>query len=225
MKISEWPKHERPRERLLAAGASGLTDGELLAVLIGCGKRGLTAVDIARQLIGEFGSLREFLSASQGRCLKQRGIGPARYASMQAALELARRHYGHAIRSTAAELSTPTDIRKFILAQLRDKPYEVFCCLHLDVHHRLIAFQELFRGTTDGASVYPKEVVREVIAHNAFAVILAHNHPSGSAEPSQADKLVTQRLVEALRLIEVRVLDHLVVGETRCVSFADRGLI
>jgi DNA repair protein RadC len=175
MKISEWPKHERPRERVLAAGASGLTDGELLAVLIGCGKRGLTAVDIARQLIGEFGSLREFLSASQGRCLKQRGIGPARYASMQAALELARRHYGHAIRSTAAELSTPT--------------------------------------------------VREVIAHNAFAVILAHNHPSGSAEPSQADKLVTQRLVEALRLIEVRVLDHLVVGETRCVSFADRGLI
>lgn len=224
MKISEWPKEERPRERLLAAGPSGLTDGELLAVLIGCGKHGITAVDIARRLLGEFGSLREFLSASPNRCLKQLGIGPARYAAMQAALELARRHYGHAIRSTPAA-SAPADMRKFVLAQLRDKPYEVFCCLHLDVHHRLIAFQELFRGTTDGASVYPKEVVREVIAHNAFAVILAHNHPSGSAEPSVADKLVTQRLVEALRLIEVRVLDHLVVGETRCVSFADRGLL
>jgi len=224
MKIREWPKHERPRERLLAAGPSGLTDGELLAVLIGCGKRGLTAVDIARQLLGEFGSLREFLSASPSRCLQQFGIGPARYASMQAALELARRHYGHAIRSTPVP-SAPADMRKYVLAKLRDKPYEVFCCLHLDVHHRLIEFQELFRGTTDGASVYPKEVVREVIAHNAFAVILAHNHPSGTAEPSLADKVVTQRLVEALRLIDVRVLDHLVVGETRCVSFADRGLI
>jgi DNA repair protein RadC len=224
MKISEWPKEERPRERLLAAGPSGLTDSELLAVLIGCGKQGLTAVDIARQLLGEFGSLREFLSASPGRCLRQLGIGPARYASMQAALEIARRHYGHAIRSTDA-LSAPVDMRKFVLAQLRDKPYEVFCCLHLDAHLRLIAFQELFRGTTDGASVYPKEVVREVIAHNAFAVILAHNHPSGTAEPSQADRHVTRRLVEALRLIEVRVLDHLVVGETRCISFADRGLI
>jgi DNA repair protein RadC len=224
MKISEWPKDERPRERLLAAGPSGLTDGELLAVLISCGKRGLTAVDLARRLLGEFGSLREFLSASPSQCLKQLGIGPARYASLQAALELARRHYGHAIRSTSAVAAT-ADMRKFVLAQLRDKPYEVFCCLHLDVHHRMIAFQELFRGTTDGASVYPKEVVREVIAHNAHAVILAHNHPSGAPEPSQADKAVTRRLIDALRLIEVRVLDHLVVGETRCVSFADRGLL
>lgn len=224
MKIRDWPETERPRERLLAAGPSGLTDGELLAVLIGSGKRGITAVDVARRLLGEFGSLREFLSAGKSRCLKQLGIGPARYASMQAALEIARRHYGHAIRSDSA-LAAPAEMRAYVLTQLRDKPYEVFCCLHLDVHHRMIAFQELFRGTTDGASVYPKEVVREVIAHNAFAVILAHNHPSGSAEPSQADRLVTRRLVEALRLIEVNVLDHLIVGETRCFSFADRGLI
>jgi DNA repair protein RadC len=224
MKIREWPKEERPRERLLAAGAAGLTDGELLAVLIGCGKRGVTAVDVARQLLGEFGSLGEFLNASPARCLKQLGIGPARYAAMQAALELARRHYSQAIRSSSGAAATG-DIRKFVLAQLRDKPYEVFCCLYLDAHHRLIAFQELFRGTTDGARVYPKEVLREVIAHNAYAVILAHNHPSGSAEPSHEDKVITRRLVDALKLIEVRVLDHLVVGETRCVSFADRGLI
>ena len=139
-------------------------------------------------------------------------------------MELARRHYGHAIRSESA-VATPADMRAFVLAQLRDKPYEVFCVLYLDVHHRLIEFQELFRGTTDGASIYPREVVREVMNRNAFAVIFAHNHPSGTAEPSQADKLVTRRLRDALALIEVKVLDHLVVGETRCVSFADRGLI
>jgi DNA repair protein RadC len=224
MKISEWPENERPRERLLARGPQLLSDSELLAVLIGCGKRGITAVDVARRLIKDFGSMSEFLCADKRRCLKQFGIGPAHYASMQAALELARRHYGHAIRSDSS-VAAPKDMRSFVLTQLRDKPYEVFCVLHLDVHYGLIDFQELFRGTTDGASIYPKEVVREVIARNAFAVIFAHNHPSGTAEPSQADKLVTRRLRDALALIEVKVLDHLVVGETRCVSFADRGLI
>lgn len=224
MKISHWPESERPRERLIARGPGQLTDSELLAVLIGCGRRGLSAVDVARRLIGEFGSLREFLCAEPRRCLGQPGIGPARYASLQAALELARRHFGHAIRSEPAT-PAPADMRSFVLTALRDKPYEVFCCLYLDVHHRLISFQELFRGTTDGASIYPKEVVREVINRNAYAVIFAHNHPSGTAEPSQADKLVTRRLRDALALIEVKVLDHLVVGETRCVSFADRGLI
>jgi len=224
MKIRDWPVSERPRERLIADGPSGLSDGELLAVLIGSGKPGFTAVDVARKLIVEFGSLREFLSAEPRRCLGQLCIGPARYASMQAALELARRHYRHVIRRECA-LAAPADMRSYVLTKLRDKPYEVFCCLHLDVHHRLIHFQELFRGTTDGANIYPKEVVREVIAHNAFAVIFAHNHPSGTAEPSPADRLVTRRLKEALALIEVKVLDHLVVGETRCVSFAERGLI
>jgi DNA repair protein RadC len=209
---------------MFAKGPHALSDGELLAVLIGCGKRGITAVDVARRIIKDFGSLREFLSAEPRRCLDAFGIGPAHYASMQAALELARRHYGHSIRSDSA-IAAPADMRAFVLSELRDKPYEVFCVLYLDVHHRLIAFQELFRGTTDGASVYPKEVVREVLARNAFAVIFAHNHPSGTAEPSQADKLVTRRLRDALALIEVKVLDHLVVGETRVVSFADRGLL
>jgi DNA repair protein RadC len=224
MKISEWPENERPRERLLTHGPSELSDGELLAVLIGCGRRGFNAVDVARQLISEFGSLREFLSAEPRRCLSQLGIGPARYATMQAALELARRHYGHSIRSGSA-LTAGAELRQFVLAELRDKPYEVFCVLYLDVHHRLMSFHELFRGTTDGASIYPKEVVREVINRNAFAVMFAHNHPSGSPEPSQADRMVTRRLRDALALIEVKVLDHLIVGETRCVSFADRGLL
>jgi DNA repair protein RadC len=201
-----------------------LTDSELLAVLIGCGKRGITAVDVARRLIKDFGSMSEFLCADKRRCLEQFGIGPAHYASMLAALELARRHYGHAIRSGCL-VAAPEDMRAFVLAQLRDKPYEVFCVLYLDVHYNLMDFQELFRGTTDGASIYPREVLREVMKRNAFAVIFAHNHPSGTAEPSQADKLVTRRLRDALALIEVKVLDHLIVGETECMSFADRGLI
>src|SRR5690349_2171500 len=144
MKISEWPENERPREKLLAEGAQRLSDSELLAVLIGCGKRGLTAVDVARRLIKHFGSLRDFLTAEPRRCLDQLGIGPARYCAMQAALELARRHYGHAIRSESA-LAAPAEMRAFVLAALRDKPYEVFCVLYLDVHYRLIEFQELFR--------------------------------------------------------------------------------
>jgi DNA repair protein RadC len=224
MKISEWPESERPRERLLTRGPQTLSDSELLAVLIGCGKRGITAVDVARQLIKDFGSMSDFLRADKRLCLKQFGIGPAHYASMQAALELARRHYGHAVRSDSS-VENPAEMRSFVLTQLRDKPYEVFCVLHLDVHHRLIVFQELFRGSTDSAGIYPREVVREVMAHNSFAVILAHNHPSGTAEPSQADRLVTRRIRDALALIEVKVLDHLVVGETRVMSFADRGWI
>jgi DNA repair protein RadC len=224
MKITDWPPNERPRERLLAAGPAGLSDGELLAVLIGCGKPGVTAVDVARKLIGEFGSIRQFLCAEPRRCLEQFGIGPARYASMQAALELARRYYRHAVQSDSAQVA-PEQIRSYVVSQLRDKPYEVFCVLYLDVHHRLLSFQELFRGTTDGASVYPKELVREVIARNAFAVMFAHNHPSGTAQPSLADRMVTRKLQDALALIEVKVLDHLVVGENRCFSFAERGLL
>jgi DNA repair protein RadC len=224
MKVCDWPITERPRERLLTEGPRGLTDGELLAVLIGCGNGDISAMDVARQLIADFGSLREFLCADSKRCLKQLGIGPARYALLQAALELARRHYSHALKCSSA-LQASAETRAFVHAKLRDKPYEVFCVLFFDVHYRLIRFEELFRGTIDGANIHPREVVREAMASNAFAVMFAHNHPSGSPEPSHADQLVTRRLKDALALIDVKVLDHLVVGETRCVSFADRGLI
>ncbi len=224
MSIRDWPAAERPRERLMEHGPRVLSDGELLAVLIGCGNRGRTAVDLARRLIGEFGSLREFLNAEPGRCLDQLGIGPARYAALQAALELARRHYSEPLRLGSA-LSAPESTRAFLLAQLRDKPYEMFCCLHLDNRHRLIAFRELFRGTLDTASIYTREVVREVLIHNASAVIFAHNHPSGQPEPSRADELVTRRLRDVLTQVDVRVLDHVIVGDTGCISFADRGLL
>ena len=168
------------------------------------------------------GSLRQLLSAESSRCLAQSGIGPARYAILQAAVELARRHFREALRVGPA-LAAPDATRTFLLAQLRDRPYEVFCCLYLDNRHRLIAFEELFRGTIDRAGVHPREVLRQTLLHNAAAVILAHNHPSGVLEPSQADELITRRLKEALALVDVRVLDHFIIGDGHCYSFAEAG--
>ncbi len=224
MSIRDWPKTERPRERLIERGPDVLSDGELLAVLIGSGNRGRSAVDLARSLIGEFGSLREFLTAEPSRCLEQLGIGPARYASLQAALELARRHYREPMHS-GATFKSPYVVRDFLLAQLRDRPHEVFCCLYLDHRDRLIAFEELFRGNFDTSSVHIREVLRQVLRHNASAVIFAHNHPSGSAEPSDPDRFITKRLKEILAAIEVRLVDHVIVADTKCYSFADRGLV
>jgi DNA repair protein RadC len=223
MPISQWPIHERPREKLLVLGAQQLTDAELLAVLFGTGVRGASAVDIGRQLLHQFGSLRELLTAPPAFDTVP-ALGKRRYGLLQAALELTRRHYRAELAAGPA-LETPKATRDFLVAQLRDRPYEVFCCLHLDNRHRLIAFEELFRGTIDGASVHPREVVKQALARNAAAVILAHNHPSGVAEPSQADELITARLRDALGLVDIRVLDHLVVGDSRVVSFAERGLL
>jgi len=224
MTIRHWPESERPRERLLEHGAHALSDAELLGVLLGSGSRGHSAVELARALLKEFGSLRELLSAAQPRLLRSRGIGPARCALLQAALELARRHFREALRSGPA-LAAPEATRAFLLAQLRDRPYEVFCCLYLDNRHRLLAFEELFRGTIDRAGVHPREVLRQTLHHNAAAVILAHNHPSGVLEPSQADELITRRLREALGLLDVRVLDHFIIGDGTCFSFAEHGLL
>jgi DNA repair protein RadC len=222
--IREWPESERPREKLLERGAQALSDAELLALLLGSGIKGHSAVDVARSLIADFGSLRELLSADRPRWEGKLGIGPARYATLMASIELARRHFREPLRSSSA-LSAPDFTRRFLLAQLRDRPYEVFCCLFLDNRHRLIAFEELFRGTIDGASVHPREVVRQALLHNAASVIIAHNHPSGVADPSQADEGVTRRVRQALALVDVRLLDHLIVGDGRCYSFSEHGLL
>jgi DNA repair protein RadC len=224
MTIREWPRTERPREKLLERGAQALSDGELLALMLGSGTEGESAVELARTLIAKFGSLRDLLKADRSRWLEQRGIGLARYAALQAALELARRHYREPLRVGSA-LTAPDATRKFLLAQLRDRPYEVFCCLYLDSRHRLIAFEELFRGTIDGASVHPREVLRQTLFHNAAALILAHNHPSGVLEPSHADEFITRRLKDALGLLDVRVVDHLIVGDGHCFSFCEHGLL
>jgi DNA repair protein RadC len=223
--ISAWPPGERPRERLLERGAQALSDAELLAVVLGTGCGGANALDISRGLLLHFGgSLRRLLSADAASLLKLRGLGPARYATLMSALELSRRHYREALRAGPA-LNAPANTRQFLTAQLRDRPYEVFCCLHLDNRHRLIHFEEVFRGTIDGASVHPREVVRQALRYNAAALIFAHNHPSGVAEASQADELITRRLRDALALIDIRVLDHLIVGDNSCLSFAERGLL
>ncbi|HTT44282.1 MAG TPA: DNA repair protein RadC [Steroidobacteraceae bacterium] len=224
MSIREWPEGERPREKLLARGAHALSDAELLALLLGCGTRGRSALELARGLLSDFGSLRELLNAQAARCLAFTGVGPARYAILQAAIELARRHFREALR-LGPTLAAPEVTRTFLLAQLRDRPYEVFCCLYLDNRHRLIGFEELFRGTIDRAGVHPREVLRATLAHNAAAVMFAHNHPSGVLEPSQADELITRRLKEALALIDVRVLDHFIVGDGHCFSFCEHGLL
>jgi DNA repair protein RadC len=228
MSIKDWPVGERPREKLLERGAGSLSEAELLSILLGgSGRAGLDAVARARELLRRRGGLRSLLAAlTADRCrgATEPGLGKVGYCRLQAALELARRHYGEALRAGPA-LDSPANTHEYLKARLRDSPHELFCCLHLDNRHRLIAFEELFRGTIDGASVHPREVVKQALARNAAAVILAHNHPSGVAEASQADRLITQRLREALSLVDIRVLDHLIVADNCCLSFAERGLL
>jgi DNA repair protein RadC len=224
MAIRDWPVGERPREKLLACGPQSLSEAELLAVLIRTGTRGRSALDVARDLLVRFGSLRGLLSAEQQQLCSAPGLGPARYVSLQAAMELTRRHYQQLMMAGSA-LSNPRATRDFLRMRLRDLPHEIFGCVFLDNRNRVISFVELFRGTIDGASVHPREVVKEALGRNAAAVILVHNHPSGLAEPSQADELITRRLKEALALVDIRVLDHLVIGDGVCESFAERGLL
>ncbi|NIR29150.1 MAG: JAB domain-containing protein [Gammaproteobacteria bacterium] len=224
MAITDWPAAERPREKLLARGPAALSDAELLAIFLRTGVSGQTAIDLARTLLREFGGLRPLLEAERGRFCAARGLGPAKYVQLAACLEMGRR-YLEARLTHGNALSSPADTRDYLATRLRPYPHEVFACLFLDNRHRVLAFEELFRGTIDGAAVHPREVVKRALAHNAAALILAHNHPSGVAEPSQADRALTQRLRDALALIDIRVLDHFVVGDGETVSFAERGLL
>jgi DNA repair protein RadC len=224
MAITDWPAEERPREKLLQRGPQALSDAELLAIFLRTGVKGKTAVDLARELLTEYGSLRGLLEADAERFQQSLGLGKAKYALLQAIMEMARRHLEETLKRESP-LTSPELTRDYLLCRLRGYAHEVFACLFLDNQHRVIAFEELFRGTIDGASVYPREVVKKALAANSAAVIFAHNHPSGVAEPSEADKHITQRLRQALGLIDVRVLDHFIVGEGRPFSFAEHGLI
>ena len=224
MAITDWPAEERPREKLLARGASSLSDAELLAIFFRTGVSGKSAVDLARELLSRFGSLRGLLAADREALCAVSGLGEAKYIQLVAALEMGRRHLGARVARGEA-LQSPRDTLDYLQACLRDRPYEVFCCLFLDNRHRVLAFEELFRGTLNGTAVYPREVVKRALALNAAAAILVHNHPSGVAEPSRADELLTQRMQEALSLVDVRLLDHIVVGDGETVSFSERGLI
>jgi len=223
MPITDWPLDKRPREKLLARGSESLSDAELLAIFLRTGIRGKTAVDLSHDLLENFSGLRHLLKADQQAFCQHNGLGPAKYAQLQAVLEMARRYLSAGL-ARGDSLTSPQETRQYLTAQLRDYSHEVFAVLFLDQRHRVIEFEEMFRGTLDGASVYPREVVKKALAHNAAAVIFAHNHPSGVAEPSQSDERITQRLKEALALVDIRVLDHFVVGD-EVVSFAERGLL
>jgi DNA repair protein RadC len=224
MGIKHWPAVERPREKLLARGAQALSDAELLAIFIGSGIAGHTALDLSRLLLARFGDLRATLDANHEEFCRTPGVGDACYALLQAALELGRRYLECRIRR-GTPLGCPADTRRFLTARLRSHEHEVFACLFLDNRHRLICFEELFRGTVNGASVYPREIAKRGLYHNAAAIIIAHNHPSGVAEPSQADRAITGRIRDAMALIDVRLMDHFVVGDGQIVSFAERGWI
>ena len=223
MSITDWPADERPREKLIQRGAAALSDAELLAIFLRTGTQGKTAVDLARELLDRYGSLRALLEDDAAGFCANHGLGLAKFAQLQAVLEMAKRHLQERLRRGDA-FTDPAGARQFLQQQLRHRDVEIFACLFLDTRHRLIEFSELFSGTIDGASVHPREVVKKALALNAAAVILAHNHPSGIAEPSVADQRITQRLKEALALVDVRVLDHIVVGDD-CVSMAERGMI
>ena len=224
MGIKDWPEGEGPRDKLLQKGAGQLSDAELLAVLLRNGLAGLNAVDLARSLISEFGGLRNLLCAPRNQVCRLPGVGPVKYAQLQAAAELARRVAQENLQRGQV-LTNPDLTRDYLMRQLAYRSYEVFAVLLLDSQHRVIQFVELFRGTIDSASVYPREVVSLVLEKKAAAVIVCHNHPSGIAEPSQADRRITERLKNALATIDVSLLDHMVVGDREIVSFAERGWI
>ncbi len=224
MPITDWPLAERPREKLLSRGAASLSDAELLAIFLRTGLPGRSAVDLARDLLAAFGSLQALLQADLSSFCSRPGLGPAKYVQLQAVMEMARRHIYEDIQRGDA-LTSPGAVRRYLKSKLMGLPHEVFACLFLDNQHRVLAFEELFRGTLDSASVYPREVMKRALAHNAAALILTHNHPSGVSEPSQADLMLTRRLKESLALVDIRILDHLVVGDGDPVSFAERGLM
>lgn len=224
MAIKDWPAGERPRERLLAQGVEALSDAELLAVFLRTGSTGRSAIDVGRAALAHFGGLSALLAAKPERFAQIPGLGPARYAQVQAVVEIARRALREDVRRETL-LNAPDKVRQYLRLRIGHLQHEVFVALYLDAQNRLITAEELFRGTLTQTSVYPREIVKQALSHNAAALILAHNHPSGVAEPSRADELLTASLKQALALVDVRVLDHLIVAGNATVSFAERGLI
>jgi len=222
--MADWPASERPRERLLALGAAVLTDAELLAVVLGSGSAGASSLDVARDLLGRHRTLSGLLTETPGRLAAAKGVGPTKAAQLKAGVELARLLLREEVTYGSA-LTSPEAVRDYLRLTLASLPHEAFVVMFLDSQHRLLAADELFRGTLAQTSVYPREVVKAALSRNAAAVIFAHNHPSGVAEPSRADELLTQALKQALALIDVMVLDHFVVAGSRTVSFSERGLL
>jgi DNA repair protein RadC len=222
MPINHWPEDDRPRERLIRLGAHALSDAELLAVFLRVGSAGRSAVDLGRDMLSHFGSMTRLFSAGIDEFSALKGLGPAKFSQLQAVLELARRAFGEELQ-TGAVFDSPQTVRHYLRLLLAAKPHESFAVLFLDVKHRLIVTEHLFRGTLTHTSVHPREVVKAALGHNAAAVILAHNHPSGQAAPSPADHRLTSTLKQALALVDISVLDHFIVGGHEVFSFAEHG--
>ena len=224
MAIKDWAIDDQPREKLLAGGPATLTDAELLAIFLRTGCRGQSAVDIANTLIDHYGGLRGLLAADINALKQALGLGTVKSIQLKAVLEIARRYLDECLQR-GQQLSSPQDTRDYLLLNLRDRHYEVFMCLFLDNKNRVILLEEMFRGTIDAANVYPREVAKRALELNAAALILAHNHPSGDPQPSAADEAITQRIRASLELIDVRLLDHLIIGDNECCSLAELGLL
>lgn len=220
--INQWHMDERPREKIALRGIDSLSDAELLAVFLRTGMKGKTAVDLGRELLQKYGGLRQILNAAKNQ-IQVAGVGPAKCAQLQAALELGKRYLAQKLEKDGP-LTSPKQAADYLIHQLRDRLREVFAIVYLDNRHQVLHYEELFYGTLNGATVHPREVVKSALHHNAAALIIAHNHPSGIAEPSQSDATLTARLKDALNLVEVRLLDHLVIGDSDFVSMNDRGL-
>ena len=224
MAITDWPEAERPREKLLTFGPQALSDAELLAIFLRTGCAGKSAVDLARDLLNKFNGLRPLLEADKSTFCQAHGLGDAKYSQLQAVLEMSRRHLAQSLQHREL-FAGANDVKKYLLAKLRHCQREVFGVLFLDSQHRLIKYEELFQGTINSAHVYPREVIKAVLKLNAAAVMLAHNHPSGVARPSQADRDITNDISQILKALDVRVLDHMVVGDTEVCSLAEMGWI
>lgn len=224
MPISNWPITDRPREKLLSKGEQNLTDAELIAILIQTGIRGKSALDIARELLIQHGSLKHLLRLPPKKLLQNNGLGRAKYATLLAAIELGRRYLNEPLPQ-GETLNSSQKTRRFIAAALREHSNEVFACAFLDTQLRLISFEKLFEGTIHSTHVYPREIVKRGLAHNAANLILAHNHPSGHTTPSQADKETTKLVKEALALVDINIVDHIIIGNPGHFSFADEGIL
>lgn len=224
MSIKNWPATERPREKLLAQGASYLTDAELLAIFLRTGVSGKSAVDLARQLLSEFGSLRALLDADLNSFSSHLGLGAAKFAQLQAVIEMGKRHLAEKLQKGSV-MDSPQIVSDFLCAQLRGEPHEVFGCLFLDSKYHVIAYENQFYGSINESRIYPRQIVKRCLYFNAAAVIFTHNHPSGNTEPSHSDKVLTKELIKALSYVDVKVLDHLIIGEDKPFSMAEWGMI
>jgi DNA repair protein RadC len=223
MSIADWPHHEQPRERLLNQGPEALTESELLAILLRHGAFGITAIELARSLLTKFDGLRGLLQCSPSVLCQYPGFGPAKYCQLQAAFELSRRCLQETLQRDHS-LSNSQIVQKFIVSSLLKHHQEVFAALFLDNQYRLIKFEPLFYGTINNATIYPREIIKRALYYNAAALIIAHNHPSGIAEASQADILLTQTLKSALALVEIKLLDHFIIGDNQAISLAEKGM-